>query len=629
MKTTRAVGIGLLAFSLAAAGAGARTLHWKSIDVKATLDADGLLHVSERQNMVFEGDWNGGERKFRIEPGQQLTFSGMSRIDPATGARTPLVEGDVSSVDHYAFTDPKTLRWRSRLPSDPPFSNTEIDYELDYTVSGVLEKRGGTYRLAHDFAFADRDGSIDRFTLDCTLDPSWKAEGAFPGHWEAGPLMPGRGYVVRASLASTRAAAPAAARKIAPLADRRLALLLIGAALLAFGLHYWLHDRARGRFQPLPPLSSIDHAWLQANVFDLLPEEVGTALDDDVGAPEVAALIARLVGEKKLKSETVPSGHGKPVLRLTRLVDLAQFKGYERKLVEGLFFGEESVTPDDVRAHYKSSGFKPAELIAADVKARLAAKGAFAETYKPARAWRSLIFFAAAVALGAATWRHHVPQDAPALFAFLFSSAFCAGIGITLANRSAESFSPLSVPLAFAIPLVLVPWWIAGRLMPADYSATLFSAFTAMTLMYVSSVFHMAMSRDGAARMEARRRIVTARRWFAAQLAQPHPKLDDAWFPYLLALGLGSGVDRWSKSFAGAAAATSGSSRSFGSSSSTSSGSSGGGWTGGGGSFGGAGASAGWAAAVGGFSAGVAAPSSSSGGGGGGGSSGGGGGGGW
>jgi hypothetical protein len=626
MKTTRAMGIGLLAIS-AAAFAGARTLHWKSMDVKASLDADGLLHVSERQNMVFDGDWNGGERKFRVEPGQQLTLSGVTRIDPATGARTPLVEGDLSSVDHYAFTDPRTLRWRSRLPSDPPFSNTEIDYELDYTVSGVLEKRGGTYRLAHDFAFADRDGSIDRFSVDLALDPTWKPKGEFQGHGEAGPLSPGRGYVVRAELESTRAAAPAAVRKIEPLADRRLALLLIAAAYVLFGLHYWLHDRARGRFQPLPPLSGVDHAWLQANVFDLLPEEVGTALDDDVGSPEVAAVIARLVGEKKLKSETVPppSGHGRPVLRLTRLAEPGQFKGYEKKLVDGLFFGEESVTPDDVRAHYKSTGFKPAELISPDLKARLAAKGPFAETYRPARAWRSLLFFLAAVGLGIATWAHHVPTDGRALFAFLFSSAFCAGIGITLASRSAESFSPLNVPLAFALPLILVPWWIAGRLLPADYSATLFAAFTAMTLMYVSSAFHMAMSRDSAARMEARRRIVTARRWFAEQLRSAHPKLEDAWFPYLLALGLGSGVDKWSKSFPGAASSGA---RIGSSSSSSSSSSTGSGWSGGGGSFGGAGASAGWAAAVGGFSAGVAAPSSSSGGGGGS-SSGGGGGGGW
>ncbi|HET9794062.1 MAG TPA: DUF2207 domain-containing protein [Thermoanaerobaculia bacterium] len=609
-------GLALLSF---ASGASARTLHWRSLDVRARLDADGLLHVSERQNMVFDGEWNGGERKFRLEPGQKLTFAGMSRIDAQSGASKPLVGGDLSQTDHYEFVDEKTLRWRSRLPSDPPFSGTEIDYVLEYTLSGVLEERGGAYRLAHDFAFPDRDGAIDRFTLDFTLDPSWKPEDAFPGHWQAGPLMPGRGFVVRATLRSS--SAPASVRRVPPLADRRLAEILIAAAFLIFGLHYWLHDRARGRFRPLSPLSEVDAPWLAANVFDLLPEEVGTALDDDVGSPEVGAVIARLVAEKKLKSET---SHvlAKPTLRLTRVAPLSAFSGYERKLVDGLFFGEESVTPEDVRAHYKSSGFNPAQLITADLKARLAAKGAFAETYKPARPWRSLLFFAIAVALVVVTWPHHVATDPPALFAFLFASAFFAGIGITLASRSAESFSPLSVPLTFALVLILGPWVIAGIVMPAGYSPTLFAAFTAMTVMYVSSAFHMAMSRDGAARMDARRKIVTARRWFALQLKQPHPALEDSWFPYLLALGLGSGVDRWSKSFAGAAARTGGG-FTGGSSSSTSEG----GWTGGGGSFGGAGASGSWAAAVGGFSAGVAAPSSSSGGGGS--SSGGGGGGGW
>src|ERR1051326_3890422 len=104
MKSSRSVAIGLLAIC-AAASARARTLHWKSIEVKATLDADGLLHVSERQNMVFDGDWNGGERKFRIEPGQQLTLGSITRIDPESGARTPLVDGDLASVDHYQFVD--------------------------------------------------------------------------------------------------------------------------------------------------------------------------------------------------------------------------------------------------------------------------------------------------------------------------------------------------------------------------------------------------------------------------------------------------------------------------------------------------------------------------------------------
>ena len=616
--------LGVCVFAFLGASASARTLHWRSLEVQATLDGDGVLHVLERQNIVFDGDWNGGERRFRLEPGQQLTLAGVTRIDPETGAKAPLADGSLSRVDAYSFVDSKTLRWRSRLPSDPPFSNREIDYVLDYTLSGVLEKRGGAYRLDHNFVFPERDGPIERFTLDLALDPSWEAGSPLPGHWEAGPLPPGRGFVVSASLQSSRSVAPSAIRTVPILADRRLAMLLIGFALLVFGVHYWLHDRARGRFAPLPPDSQVDHAWLKANVFDLLPEEVGTAIDDDVGSPEVAAVLARLVAEKKLKSETTSGAGGKATLRLTRLAAGSNLPGYEKALVDGLFFGEETVTPDDVKAHYKSTGFNPAKLIEKDLRARLAAKGAFSDTIHPPSRWRSLLFLFAAVAFGAQTIRHHVPTDAPALFAFLFSSAFCALIGLLLAKRSAESFRPFGPALIFGVSFLLIPWTIAGLLLTIDYSPTLFAAFTFLTLMYVSAAFHQAMSRDGAARMERRRRLATARAFFRAQLQSAHPDLEDSWFPYLLALGLGSGVDRWSKSFGGAASRAVAGSTSFGSSSSSGSG---GGWTGGGGSFGGAGASAGWAAAVGGFSAGVAAPSSSSGGGGG--SSGGGGGGGW
>ncbi|HSN68668.1 MAG TPA: DUF2207 domain-containing protein, partial [Thermoanaerobaculia bacterium] len=67
-----------------------RSLSWSSVDVEAKLDADGRLHVRERQVYVFDGDWNGGERTFRLEPGQELEFHSMARIDPATGTEIPL-----------------------------------------------------------------------------------------------------------------------------------------------------------------------------------------------------------------------------------------------------------------------------------------------------------------------------------------------------------------------------------------------------------------------------------------------------------------------------------------------------------------------------------------------------------
>ena len=52
----------------AASPAAARELYWKKLEVGATLDSQAVLHVVERQHMVFTGDWNGGERRFSVSP---------------------------------------------------------------------------------------------------------------------------------------------------------------------------------------------------------------------------------------------------------------------------------------------------------------------------------------------------------------------------------------------------------------------------------------------------------------------------------------------------------------------------------------------------------------------------------
>jgi len=160
--------------------------------------------------------------------------------------------------------------------------------------------------------------------------------------------------------------------------------------------------------------------------------------------------------------------------------------------------------------------------------------------------------------------------------------------------------------------------------LPAESAA----GVAALALAILSGSLNAARGRQDAAGLAFRKRLVAARRYFAEQLQQPAPHLEDGWFPYLIALGLDNKMQAWFRSFPGI---SSGSSMTPVSSRTASGGSvSGGSWTGGGGSFGGAGASASWAAAASGMAAGVAAPSSGSGGGSsGGGSSGGGGGGGW
>ena len=90
-----------------------RELSWDALDVSARLDADGVLHVTEQQTIVFDGDWNGGERAFNLRPRQTFEFAGMERLDLQLGTRVPLVEDRrLDDIDEYALIDGRTLRWR-------------------------------------------------------------------------------------------------------------------------------------------------------------------------------------------------------------------------------------------------------------------------------------------------------------------------------------------------------------------------------------------------------------------------------------------------------------------------------------------------------------------------------------
>lgn len=188
MKTRRvkarclALLVGLMLCCIArAAQVAEQELRWDALEVDAHLNADGVLDVIERHTMVFTGAWNGGERVFDVRPRQKLEFVDLVRIDAKTGTPQPLLEASVpNNVDEFTWADSRTLRWRSRLPSDPPFENTRLTYVLHYTLSGILRKDDTQYQIHHDFAFPDRSGPIAHFTLNLDLDPVWQPLVEFP-----------------------------------------------------------------------------------------------------------------------------------------------------------------------------------------------------------------------------------------------------------------------------------------------------------------------------------------------------------------------------------------------------------------------------------------------------------------
>ena len=92
-------------------------------------------------------------------------------------------------------TDPRTLRWRSRLRPTRP-SSEDARYVLRYRLAGILVKDGDRYKLDHDFAFPDREGMIRRFALRLTLDPAWQPETPLQALYTAGTLAPGESFVL-------------------------------------------------------------------------------------------------------------------------------------------------------------------------------------------------------------------------------------------------------------------------------------------------------------------------------------------------------------------------------------------------------------------------------------------------
>ena len=101
----RAAVLLLLVLLPGAALAQEKSLHWAELAVRARLDSAGVLHVEERQAMVFTGDWNGGERRFNLRLGQHLDLQRLARIDSATGEARTLTAGGLDRADQYAWSN--------------------------------------------------------------------------------------------------------------------------------------------------------------------------------------------------------------------------------------------------------------------------------------------------------------------------------------------------------------------------------------------------------------------------------------------------------------------------------------------------------------------------------------------
>ncbi|HUR20345.1 MAG TPA: YdeI/OmpD-associated family protein, partial [Vicinamibacterales bacterium] len=323
----------LLLCALPSSALAQRQLHWARLDVAAHLNADGTLTVTETQTMVFTGDWNGGERRFRLEPRQQVAVTGVSR-DVGGTWRQLQADSSLDDVDEYAMTDARTLRWRSRRPEDPPFAGTPLRYQIVYVLSGILLKENDSYRLDNDFVFPNRDGSIEHFELKLTLDPVWQPSAPVEPVYSAGPLAPGKSFVVNLPLRYSGAGAPTARDTKRPREIVIAVTLVLGVTVLAI-VAMLLREQRYGRFAPLA--TNIDDAWIREHILKYPAEVVAAAWDENVGTAEVVALIARLVADGKLESSVGKGKKSDASMTLRLKADRSKLNAHERALIDKLF----------------------------------------------------------------------------------------------------------------------------------------------------------------------------------------------------------------------------------------------------------------------------------------------------
>jgi hypothetical protein len=614
----------LLVVLLIAVPALARSLQWRAVDVEAHLQRDGSLRVRERQQLVFDGDWNGGERQFYTRPRQRLELHGIQRIENGRGLA--LERGDTNAVDHYDLVKSSLVRWRSRLPSDPPFANRELTYVLDYTWHNVLAPvgtDGKRFRLDHDFGLPLRTGNIDRATLRLDFDPVWNMP---PVAETRVDVVPRDGMLVERVLYYAGESWPGDLERPAPWWLGLAALLLYAAGATILIRRFIAEERATGRFEPLP-------ARFDPELTRWKPELAGAIWDAGVGPPEVAATLARMAQEKKVTTRAEGS-----VLHMHLDVPRESLESYERLLVDKLFFDGDETSTERVKTHYQSTGFNPTAVVRPRIEWELSQIPGWTATVRRVNpVVHALLLPACALGLLVAALFGHSDDLGFAMTTGFFGVIF-GGLASVVAWRNSRAIADLRPAFAGPALLLLVPLLIymtgAVQAQKTGFGIPILFMIPIWFLAILHLVLQLLKIRDPREIIAFRRRIAGARRFFMHELQKPQPDLRDEWFPYVLAFGLGEHVDQWFRAFGGAAAGAGSfaSSSSFSSSSSSaSSSSSSSAWTGGGGSFGGAGATGSWAMTAATFASGVSAPSSSGGGsgGGGGGSSGGGGGGGW
>jgi hypothetical protein len=377
----------------------------------------------------------------------------------------------------------------------------------------------------------------------------------------------------------------------------------VGAAALLVGawLGFWWmlrREAALGRGTPSSSESDLDAEWLARHVFSLPPELVGAAYDRQIAGPEVAAVLARMHGESKLASRVASGSRGWNNLELWLLVDREELTGYERELVDRLFVGGKTTSCDRIQQEHAAAGFEPAEIL----RRHLSTSCDALLGIRPAFHWPLRLALAVSCLTLLLTMRTSASGIIPIVLAIVLGALGPLWGAFVFAPRwSRDPERALSrawpcIASSAASLLVLVLLLVAWPLLPPVGVL----GIAAWGLLGVVMVVRAAASRESLEGFGLRRNLLAARRYFAAELQRPEPRVQDEWLPYLIALDLTRDVAHWTLAFGRleTTARKERLARGAGAEDPQASASK---WTGGAGALGGVGESAAWIAATSGF----------------------------
>ncbi len=543
-------------------------LRWAELAVHASLDAEGVLHVSETHELSMTGEISVVDRAVGFGPSQRVHFVSVVQLDGK--AATTLRDGDPDHPGEYrAYDATGVVRWsvRGGETQSMPERITRrfrVDYDITGAVTPAWDLPAGDapldpfqaswgpigarltrilaawreavtapaplYRFDHDVLYPTRgNGPGYAFSGRLPYELEWDSR-AWGLVGNGTSIGSSEDFRIRRTFVRVAAAPPAAVDRLG--AWIRVASL---PALPLVGLLLWA-ALVEGERRRRP---RIDRAFFVSSLGGRTPEEISLLAWKEAGAPTFADFCEALERRGALAIDVLAAGtdEAPPRIRL-HLRGRDALRPWESRAIDALFVGKRELTSDEVCKRFVREGVDPDGLVADALRADAPPPVA---SSRPLARWTGIALAVAALVLLVGDLGHPGREPFALLAGVLAAMMFPRAIPTHWIVAGVLALSPwLLAPLAILTGLDVLLRIAPNAPFTAEASTGLSLAFLAGYQLLLAQGFH---PRDERGR--ELERLLWARQWAAAELARTQPDLDDAWIPALRAMRLGDAVEAW------------------------------------------------------------------------------------